>query len=212
MTEQVFKGWLDRQREYQTRVFGVDYERMWSDPDAVELTRYVTEMFNAAFLELAEAQQETPWKSWAMTENRVVAWQECAGKVHGELVDVMFFIANILAALGVTDKGLHERYLAKMGVNEQRQEDGYDGVSTKCPFCRRALDEPGTVPFHAANGFDYCSTLCAVADEKRCAKCGYEFRTEFELRTFGLDNRVYCSTQHAFEATGGQRYREDDDE
>ena len=34
---------------------------------------------------------------------------------------------------------------AKRAKNAQRQLDGYDGVSTKCPKCGRALDDAGAI-------------------------------------------------------------------
>lgn len=205
-----FNTWLDDQRRYQADTFGVDYPLMWTEPDAEVQTEYVKEMTLAAFAELGEALNEMPWKSWAKLDRRE-AWRKSHDKVVGELVDVLFFVGNVLAAVGCTDIELATRYNEKMGVNRQRQADGYDGVSTKCPNCNRALDEPGTVAYAARNGVIYCSTVCAETDESRCARCGRVWQSPFELRAIGLDKRLYCGTEHAVDSTGGQLDPEDYD-
>lgn len=151
--------WLAIQKAYQEVTYGVDFEDMWRERTADELTRYVTMNLNAAFLELAEAQQETPWKPW-VTIDKQLAWRANGERFAGELVDVMFFIANALLAAGVTDEWLAEHYAAKMAVNQRRQVEAYDGVSTKCPTCKRALDEPGQV-LYTHDVVVYCSQSCA---------------------------------------------------
>jgi hypothetical protein len=215
--------WLEEQAAYQAETFGVNYAAMASDPE--ELTRYVTMNLNAAFLELAEAQQETPWKPWATVDKGRV-WAENRDRFVGELVDVLFFVANALCAVDCADEELAKRYAQKMGVNRRRQADGYDGMSAKCPRCNRALDEPGALPIAGTDGTAYCSTLCAalsesgtaanpnrvrvdtVIDLTRCAKCGYQWGP-LELFSTGLDGKRYCGTEHAIDASGGQLDPED---
>lgn len=156
--------WLRRQKAYQADTYGVDWEDLHNDSE--HLTTYVTTMMNAAFLELAEAQQETPWKPWATTNKRQ-AWIDNRDKFVGELVDVLFFVANSLVAVGCSDEELELRYLAKMKVNEKRQEDGYDGVSTKCSICKKALDEPGMTEADIIvniKGQKFCSSSCELID------------------------------------------------
>lgn len=146
------------QKAYQLRAFGIDWDALRTDPD--ELTGYVTTMLNAAFLEVAEVQQEVPWKPWAKVD-RAAVWASNRDKVVAECVDVVFFIANVLGAAGCTDAELAERYAAKMRVNERRQATGYDGVTDKCGQCGRALDEPGATSFTVYRGKRFCTTAHA---------------------------------------------------
>lgn len=156
------RPWLDEQYEYQIQTYGVNYAAMAEDPE--ELTTYVTSMLNAAFLELAEAQQETPWKPWA-TGDRGAAWAQNRDAFVGELVDTLFFVANALCAVGVTDEELARRYAAKMMVNVKRQETGYDYLGGKCAQCNRALDEPGATPVLVDGKPTFCDDGCrAEAD------------------------------------------------
>lgn len=160
-----FDNWLAAQAIYQAKTHGVDYPAMREDVE--RKTVYVTAMLNAAFLELAEAQQETPWKPW-MTGDRAAAWEANRGKFVGELVDVLFFVANALCAVDCTDGELAEAYAAKMHVNVVRQLRGYSyDYVTKCPQCQRALDEPGALPIVGDDGRTYCSTLCAALATSR---------------------------------------------
>lgn len=135
-----FDEWLHTQRAYQVETFKVDYPHMQRDVD--NRTAYVTMNLNAAFLELGEAQQETPWKPWAKTQDRQATWDKNRDKFVGELVDVLFFIGNALTAVGCTDEELAVRYQQKMDVNIQRQRAGYDGTN-KCANCGRAFDDAG---------------------------------------------------------------------
>lgn len=148
----LFDGWLRAQRAYQRETYGVDYDDFY---DAGKLTEYVTTNLYAATLELAEAAQETPWKPWA-TVDKEAFWEENRDRFVGELVDVLFFVANGLAAVGVVDRELNERYLAKMDVNRQRQAAGYDGTA-KCTVCGRAFDDEHVRAVQA----DEAGTLCA---------------------------------------------------
>jgi hypothetical protein len=85
--------------------------------------------------ELHEALGETGWKPWATSRhlNR--------DAFKGELVDAFHFFMNLMALGEITADELLEDYQVKRQKNAKRQEDGYDGVSTKCPSCKRALDD-----------------------------------------------------------------------
>jgi len=160
-----FQGWLGPQAQYQAESFGIDYPLMREDAD--KRTEYVTSMLNAAFLELAEAQTETPWKPW-MTGNRAEVWTENRGRFIGEVVDVLFFLANALCAVDCTDVELSRAYNAKMLVNEQRQVSGYGyGDGSKCAQCTRALDEPGAEPVLNGEGEPtFCSEACRLESDR----------------------------------------------
>lgn len=150
--------WLEAQKAYQLEAFGLDWDALRADSET--LTAYVTTMLNAAFLEVAEVQQEVPWKPWARVDKAAV-WADNRDKVVAECVDVLFFIANVLGAAGCTDSELARRYAAKMAVNERRQATGYDGVTDKCGHCGRALDEPGAKSFTVYRGKRFCTTAHA---------------------------------------------------
>lgn len=85
--------------------------------------------------EMHEALDEIGWKPWATSKH----FNEEA--VKGELVDEFHFFMNRCLTAGMDAVELFEKYKAKRLKNIQRQIDGYDGVSTKCPGCHRALDD-----------------------------------------------------------------------
>lgn len=151
--------WLAKTYGYQSTHFGVDYHRMRSDIE-YRMT-YMKENLFAAVVEVGEAANEQPVKSWAKGDKQAIH-EAKRGKYLGEMVDVLFFIANALTAAGITDAELEQAYLAKMGVNQARRANGYDGVSTKCEKCNGATDEPSMVPVEA-DGRLFCSADCAIA-------------------------------------------------
>ena len=85
--------------------------------------------------ELHEALNEMSWKPWAKAE------YFNDDRVQQELVDAWHFFMNLMIISGMGAEKLHLRYLAKRKVNIKRQEDGYDGVSTKDEN-GNATDEP----------------------------------------------------------------------
>lgn len=85
--------------------------------------------------ELHEALDETGWKPWATSNHLNVE------AFRSELVDVWHFFMNLMLHSGMTATDLYEGYIKKNAKNHQRQDDGYDGVSTKCPGCKRAYDD-----------------------------------------------------------------------
>ena len=119
------------QRELQTNSFGQD-PVMLAGTDRIQ---FFKEMRLALEAELQEAMDEMGWKIWATSNH----WTEDA--VKGELVDAWHFFMNLLLVADMTPEELFERYMKKHNVNVVRQEHGYDGVSTKCPECKRALDD-----------------------------------------------------------------------
>lgn len=122
---------MESQLVYQHSSYGLDLRRM-SESDRL---RYLDDMLRAAMLEIAECYQEFSWKSWAKDQFRN------KDALTSEIVDVLFFLANALAANGVTSAQLTEKYRSKMGINTARQTTGYSSTADKCPKCRRALDD-----------------------------------------------------------------------
>lgn len=105
------------------------------DLTGADRTQFITVMVYALEDELHELTDEVGWKPWA-TSNHV---NEAAAQ--SELVDVWHFFMNLMRVLHMTPEMLFEMYAAKRLKNIKRQEEGYDGVSTKCKGCHRALDD-----------------------------------------------------------------------
>lgn len=101
-----------------------------------ERIAYIKEMVLAATDELHELLGEVSWKSWASVDPYINR-----DRAVKEAVDVMHFVVNIMLTLGVSPEELLTRYVSKNAVNHKRQDDGYDGVSTKCAGCSRALED-----------------------------------------------------------------------
>jgi dUTPase-like protein len=141
---------LARMIAAQKRLQETTFETRFKDMDVQERVDYISMNVLALTDELHELLAETSWKPWAKSEfiNET--------KAHGELVDAWHFMMNIMIAIypwlsaGDIAESLTLAYEKKREVNVQRQEDGYDGQSTKCPKCKRALDDVGaTVVGHS---------------------------------------------------------------
>jgi len=128
-----FQEAYDHQMEMQVNVFG-DGTPLHEYPDARKV-QFIAIQNLAAQDELHEALGEVGWKPWAKS-NHV---NEEAFK--GELVDAFHFFMNLMGTVDMHPDELLERYERKAATNLKRQQEGYDGVSTKCPKCHRALDD-----------------------------------------------------------------------
>lgn len=126
--------WLKSTRELQEESFGVNYATM--APGTEQFANYVSMNVLAAHAELSEVLQEVGWKPWADPRG----WVNREG-VLKECVDTAHFLANVLSAIGVSDDEWEAAYQAKQQVNRERQAVGYDGVSGKCPHCKRSYDD-----------------------------------------------------------------------
>jgi hypothetical protein len=132
------------QRDLQTRTFGFDFATMTPD----ERIRYIRDQHQAIVVELVEALDEVEWKPWAQPVSPAHGRRINRDAFVGELIDVLHFWVNMVLAVSgdatpteVADE-VFTRYALKHRVNVQRQADGYDGSSTKCHSCKRALDDP----------------------------------------------------------------------
>lgn len=123
---------MNLQRELQTKTYGKDIMDLPVDERIVEFRTHLLALED----ELHEALAEMSWKPWAKAEY----FNE--KEVKGELVDAFHFFMNLCLIAGMDADELFARYCAKRDVNIKRQEDGYDGVSTKDPVTKKALDEP----------------------------------------------------------------------
>jgi hypothetical protein len=154
MTRDNLAYMLNEQGRLQTDVFGFDFATMTTQ----ERVDYIKENVLALTDELHEMLAEMSWKPWAKSE---FINDE---KAVSEYVDAWHFMMNILIALA-PEMGGHEMaslltagYEKKREINVQRQEDGYDGQSTKCPECKRALDDINAM-VSAGDGVMAC-TFC----------------------------------------------------
>jgi dimeric dUTPase (all-alpha-NTP-PPase superfamily) len=93
--------------------------------------------------EIHEAMQEVGWKPWATS--RHVNQPE----FMGEMVDAFHFFMNMLICVfpGWSSEEIADEFIAmyeeKNQINAERQESGYDGVSSKCQTCGRELPASG---------------------------------------------------------------------
>ena len=105
------------------------------DMEEAEKALFIKDMTLALEDELHELLAEVGWKPWASSRHVNV------DSARGELIDALHFFLNLALALDMDGFMLMEMYYAKHKKNQQRQEEGYDGVSSKCGYCRRALDD-----------------------------------------------------------------------
>jgi len=122
-----------RQAQLQRIINGYDLD------DQTTETRIENIKLNvlACTAELHEALDEISWKQWATAQ----FFNENAFKK--ELIDVAHFLINLMLHAGMSSDEFFELYVAKNKRNFERQAEGYDGVSSKCPYCHRALDDVG---------------------------------------------------------------------
>jgi hypothetical protein len=130
MTDKLDKM-FELQRELQLNTYGKDPGTLTGE----ERIQFLKDMHVAQIDEMHESLGEIGWKPWATSKHV----NEAA--MQGELVDEFHFFMNRCMAVGMTPDMLYDKYVAKRNKNIARQEAGYDGVSEKCPGCRRALDD-----------------------------------------------------------------------
>lgn len=107
-----------------------------TDEDRMPAINFIHWNVTAATDELHELLGEIGWKPWAKSRHINL---EAA---RGEWIDALHFMLNMALVLGLTEaEDIRALYDAKHAKNAKRQEEGYDGVSTKCPGCKRALDD-----------------------------------------------------------------------
>lgn len=126
-----FQDALNAQHDLQKKSFGQDPVGL-TDEAAVDWIRW-----NVLALEdeLHELLAETGWKPWAKSKhvNR--------DAYVSELVDAFHFLMNLMLVVDCDADEFLSKYAEKRGLNAERQAKGYDGVTGKCPKCKRALDD-----------------------------------------------------------------------
>lgn len=138
----IFSGLYVIQRAFQARLHSGVFP---ADMPQVLRMSYLRTQALALTDELHEALAETGWKPWA-TSNHLNR-----DAYAGELADVFIFFMNLMLTADITPSELMDLVKAKQIKNMQRQDDGYDGVATKCPQCKRAYDDDA-VSCHPASG------------------------------------------------------------
>lgn len=107
-----------------------------TDADRMPAIDFIHWNVTALTDELHELLGEVGWKPWAKSRHINL------DAARGEWIDALHFMLNLGLVLGLDQaKEITALYDAKHAKNEKRQEEGYDGVSTKCPGCGRALDD-----------------------------------------------------------------------
>jgi hypothetical protein len=147
MLRQVF----DSQAHFQ-RLLGHEYDEM--SPE--ERVGYLKDQILALLDESHEALNEIGWKPWA--SSRHINRDEFAG----ELADILCFLINLALGVGLTADDFYRLHQEKALRNIKRQEAKYDGVTGKCPGCKRAIDDLRAkgIPVGNFGGVDYCSPEC----------------------------------------------------
>lgn len=141
MAEDRLVSMLRQQRELQHRM-----GHLHASMTRKERVEHIKDMYIAAVNELGEALDETSWKPWTVGESRLRKHA-----VGGELSDAFQFMMNMWFAAypELSDEELADRMVsileAKLAINEMRRTSGYDGVSSKCGGCKRALDDPAVM-------------------------------------------------------------------
>jgi hypothetical protein len=154
--------WRD-QLALQVRLLGVPPSEL-DDPAKMA---YITEQALAVNLEVGEALLETGHKSWA-TSNHVNRDAYLA-----ELRDAWQHLINLMLVVDATPGELVALMRSKHRVNHTRIDTNYDGVTTKCPQCHRAYDDPAVhctpaEPF-GQGGADEPRSWCEVSAKYRHA-------------------------------------------
>lgn len=128
----LFGSWLYHTRLLQTTSFGTDPGEL----QGVERADFITWNYAELCIELGEMMNEFPGHKTWVTDRSVLNRDEFIA----EAVDAMHFLGNILVAVHCTDAEFNNAYIRKMAKNAARMASGtYDGVSDKCPQCKREL-------------------------------------------------------------------------
>ena len=115
----LFGSWLSETLALQRESYGHDPS---DGSDARTWLNYIREQTLAAFIELGEFISCLKWKPWAAASRTPTETERM--EAIGEMVDVLHFVANDLAALGCTDEELNREYLKKMNINRDRMATG----------------------------------------------------------------------------------------
>lgn len=122
---------FDKQHLLQSKAYNRDPQKL----EGEDRVMFIKDMVLALLDEVHEALGEVGWKPWAKSRH---VNEEA---LKGELVDAFHFFMNLCLVSGMDAEELEIRYDIKNEKNLRRQQEGYDGISTKCDKCKRALDD-----------------------------------------------------------------------
>jgi len=144
-----FRDAMRAQEDLQKKSFGINPSTL-DDNGKIEFIRW---NILALTDELHETLKEVGWKPWATSRhiNR--------DAYVSELVDAFHFFMNLMIVVDCDAEEILERYQEKRKINAARQKQNYDGVSSKCIICKRALDD-----FHGCDDAN-CPNLHNANDE-----------------------------------------------
>lgn len=149
-----FGEWLDVTLELQRTAFGQDPPTLEDDERADWLMMNLFAMVT----EVTEMSDEMGWKPWTHPRG----WTN-RDLVISEMADLFHFAGNILATIECTGEEFSVAYLEKVGKNYTRQAEGDDGISRRCPHCKRSLDDVGVRVIHHDD---------SQREDHLCAGCG----------------------------------------
>lgn len=121
---------LDKQAWLQSKM---DQRATSEDPQTQ--VEYFKDMSLAGIAEIIEMMEETGWKPWSSS------WHINLEAARGEWIDAWHFLMNCANTLNMDERIITHLYFEKARVNEARANGTYDGKSTKCLLCKRALDD-----------------------------------------------------------------------
>ena len=124
------------QREFQEDILG--HGPLTDMLGSEKAGGYFTVQSFALMTEIGEASAEIAWKPWA-ADKGFINHQA----YRSELIDALHFLINLMLLDGMTADEIYDGYLTKQAKNRARQAGGYDGVSSKCPSCRRDYNDDG---------------------------------------------------------------------
>lgn len=153
---------LEMQRKLQLRM--PPPNRVPADLRGDDRATFLVWNMYALMDELHEAMDETGWKPWATSRHLD------ADKMLKEMVDAWHFFMNVLLVIGgekgwSTDElaaAFSDAYEHKNAVNAERQAEGYDGLSSKCPHCKREITETDSLFHFPFMGKTFCTEVCAA--------------------------------------------------
>jgi hypothetical protein len=131
---------MDMQASFQAEVpDGIT--QCFKEMSGERTAQLVREQTLACAAELFEALDEIGWKPWATSRHVNVE------AFRSELIDAFRFWLNLIHIAGLSADGVLSYYLESLAKTRARVEDGYDGVTSKCPGCKRAYDDTGAQCF-----------------------------------------------------------------
>lgn len=151
------------QRELQLSTYDIDPHALTDVGDM----SYIKDMVLALSAELFELLNETTWKPWTHGVRSVTY-----NTYKKEIVDIWHFFMNLMIAVNMTPDELYTMYIKKRQINVNRQLDGYDGKTTKCTGCSRALEDVSLIEVKSddSNIIDKIVCQCGVEVERTIAR------------------------------------------